>query len=503
MIVVRLALPADFAAWRAAARALLVRGVPPEQVAWVVEGDSSLFAPAEPDAYATSDAARARASEDRAERPLAVAAPPRVPEAFVDLAATAIAHSDPQRHGVLYRTLWRLARGEPKLLRHITDPDVATLLAHAKAVRRDAHKMKAFVRFVEIDDGASRGGVAADPLYLAWFEPEHHPVDLVAPFFVRRFAAMRFAIVTPHRSMQWDGAALSFGAGAAKPDAFAGSADDMARVWQTYYASIFNPARLNLRMMRQEMPQKYWKNLPEARLIPALVAQAGNAVEAMARRAPTAAKKRVPAPPKPVVEAVPAGSIAALRAAARDCTACPLWQPATQTVFGEGPDEARVFVLGEQPGDQEDLAGRPFVGPAGKLFDRALAEAGIVREALYVTNAVKHFKFEPRGKLRLHARANAAEQAACRRWLTAELAAIAPRWILCLGAMAAQAIFGKSFRLVAERGEWRELAPGTQAIATVHPSYLLRVPDARERARAYDAFVADLEKLARAMGRMS
>ncbi|MCQ4165068.1 UdgX family uracil-DNA binding protein [Tahibacter harae] len=200
---------------------------------------------------------------------------------------------------------------------------------------------------------------------------------------------------------------------------------------------------------------------------------------------PRASAKAAPAPP----------SIARLRAAARTCKACPLWQPATQTVFGEGPENARIMLIGESPGNQEDLAGHPFVGPASELLDRALAEAGVDRAQVYVTNVVKHFKYQLRGKRRLHARANAAEQAACRFWLDAELLRVQPARIVCLGAMAAQAIFGRSFRLLKQRGTWRDLPGGARGLATVHPSYLLRLRDAAERAEAYAAFVRDLRQL--------
>ncbi|MGF6711551.1 uracil-DNA glycosylase family protein [Luteibacter sp. W1I16] len=196
----------------------------------------------------------------------------------------------------------------------------------------------------------------------------------------------------------------------------------------------------------------------------------------------------------------PRGSITALRKQARECRACDLWKPATQTVFGEGPVRARIVVIGEQPGDQEDLAGKPFVGPAGKLFDRALDAAGIERGALYVTNAVKHFKFEPRGKVRLHKRANAEEQAACRPWLAAEIDRIDPKGIVCLGAMAAQAVFGASFRLMAERGRWIELADGRRGLATVHPSYLLRLPGHEAREQGFADFVRDLKQLKEVLG---
>lgn len=214
----------------------------------------------------------------------------------------------------------------------------------------------------------------------------------------------------------------------------------------------------------------------------------------MVENAPTIPKKKITPLQKAAAEA-PEGSLTALRRQARDCRACDLWRPATQTVFGEGPAHARIIVIGEQPGDQEDLAGKPFVGPAGKLFDRALDDAGIARDQLYVTNTVKHFKFEPRGKARLHKRADAREQAACRPWLAAEIDRIKPAAIVCLGAMAAQAVLGTSFRLMAQRGQWLELATGGKAMATVHPSYLLRLPGHDEREQAYAQFVQDVASM--------
>jgi DNA polymerase len=251
--------------------------------------------------------------------------------------------------------------------------------------------------------------------------------------------------------------------------------------------------------MRREMPVKYWKNLPEARLIPGLVRDALPRMQAMVDKQPTIPRKKV-TPLQKAVAAAPEGSITALRAQARECRACDLWKPATQTVFGEGPVHAKVIVIGEQPGDQEDLAGKPFVGPAGQLFDRALEAAGIERDLLYVTNTVKHFKFEPRGKVRLHKRANAEEQAACRPWLAAEIDRVQPEALVCLGAMAAQAVFGSSFRLMAQRGEWIELPDGRKAMATVHPSYLLRLPDVEAREAGYAEFVRDLGLMRNVLG---
>ena len=178
--------------------------------------------------------------------------------------------------------------------------------------------------------------------------------------------------------------------------------------------------------------------------------------------------------------------------AAKKCTACHLYKRATQTVFGEGPKHATMLLIGEQPGDYEDVAGKPFVGPAGKIMDRALEEAGIDRKDIYVTNAVKHFKWEPRGKRRIHQKPNSREIAACKPWLEAELRLVKPRLVVCLGATAGQAIFGPSFRVTRERGKVLSSKLAPRVVATVHPSSLLRQPDEESREREYAHFVSDL-----------
>ncbi|HXX42914.1 MAG TPA: UdgX family uracil-DNA binding protein [Chthoniobacterales bacterium] len=181
-----------------------------------------------------------------------------------------------------------------------------------------------------------------------------------------------------------------------------------------------------------------------------------------------------------------------LRDAARECTACPLYKNATQTVFGEGPRHASMMLIGEQPGDQEDVAGKPFVGPAGQIMNRALEEAGIDRAKVYVTNAVKHFKWEPRGKRRIHQKPNSREIAACRPWLEAELRLVRPRLVVAMGATAGQTLFGPSFRVTRDRGKVLSSKFGPKIVATVHPSSLLRQPDEEAREREYRNFVADL-----------
>jgi uracil-DNA glycosylase family protein len=192
-------------------------------------------------------------------------------------------------------------------------------------------------------------------------------------------------------------------------------------------------------------------------------------------------------------------TIPSLRDAAARCRACPLWKRGTQTVFGEGPEDARVLAVGEQPGNAEDLAGRPFVGPAGGLLSKALEAAGVDRSEVYVTNAVKHFKWEPAGKRRIHKKPNSLEIGACRPWLDAEIAAIEPEFILCLGATAAQALLGRQFRVSVDRGRLIEGAGGRRFLATVHPSSILRAPDDETRRVELHRFIADLKVLARAL----
>ena len=191
-------------------------------------------------------------------------------------------------------------------------------------------------------------------------------------------------------------------------------------------------------------------------------------------------------------------SLSAAREASKDCRACDLWQRGTQTVFGEGAAHARVMFVGEQPGDKEDLEGRPFVGPAGALLDKALVEAGVDRKQTYVTNAVKHFKWEARGKRRIHKKPNTIEIAACRRWLDAEIELVKPEVIVCLGATAAQGLLGKAFRVTQQRGKLQPFE-GRQILATVHPSSILRAPDDEARHREFANFVSDLRVVATAL----
>jgi uracil-DNA glycosylase len=454
MQTVILSEPDDFDAWRTAARALVSEGCAPDKMLWQEGAATDLFA-------------------QNAPLPETVATL-FVPRAFIELAHSAICHRDPERFALLYTLLWRLQRQRALIDDH-ADPLVRRVEELAKAVRRDIHKMRAFVRFREIATPSPADSDHTESRYVAWFEPEHHIVRTNAAFFVRRFASMKWSILTPELSIHWNGTVLTEGPGAQKSDAPDG--DPVEEVWKTYYSSIFNPARVKIGAMTKEMPRKYWKNMPETALIPGLIASAQARETGMIERQPTRSSGI---------------SLDRLSTEASACTRCPLWKPATQTVFGEGPDDAALMFVGEQPGDHEDLAGRPFIGPAGKLFDRALADAGIDRSRAYVTNAVKHFKYEPRGKRRIHAKPGAGEIEACRWWLEQERAIIRPKIIVALGATAARSVFGKVMAVGKSRGAAVALPDGSEAWVTIHPSFLLRLDNPELAKIEYERFVDDL-----------
>lgn len=458
-----------FEAWRDAARGLLSAGVPPEEVLWQRgEGAGDLFD--SPGAPLPKADATARIT---------------VPKGFLTLTRLALWHRDPERFARAYALLCAL-QDNPRLIHDRGDPRVAKLNAMAKEVGRDKHKMTAFVRFREIGEPD-----APRRRFAAWFEPSHFIVEPTAPFFAKRFGDMDWTIFTPDLTAHFEEGKLRFAPGAPKPPL---AEDDTETLWRTYFRSIFNPARVKLKAMQAEMPKKYWKNLPEADLIPEMVATARARAAGMAEAAPTLAPARAGRILHRLhnerEDVPPIDSEAEFRAALQGCRRCPLWENATQPVPGEGPLDAKLMFVGEQPGDQEDLTGRPFVGPAGRLFDEVLGEAGIDRSAAYVTNAVKHFKFKPRGKRRLHEPPNAHEIQHCRWWLDIERKRVQPGLIVALGATALESLTGNRKGLLKRRGSVEAADDGTPVFITVHPSFLLRLPDrvqqADERARFRD-----------------
>ena len=474
MPTAELAHETDFDGWRRAARAFRMAGVPPAEARFRVagsEGSDDLFGENDLSVVANGEGA-----------------PFSAPRAFVDLAEGVICHRSEDRFDLMYRLLWRL-KTEPDLMAVLFDPLVADARLRAKTVSRASHKMKAFVRFREAED-------AAGACWVAWFEPAHRVLERTAPFFARRFATMRWSILTPDGAAHWDSEALTFGPPATRDQAPA--EDEVEEFWRTYYTSTFNPARLRTQAMQSEMPKRYWKNLPEAALIPEMIAAAERRSNEMVARPspqPNARFVRALAPdaPSPTDLTAPApGDLNTLRDQVQGCRRCPLWRDATHGVCGEGPRQADLMVVGEQPGDPEDLADRPFVGPAGAVLDGALAEAGIDRASVFVTNAVRHFKHEVRGKRRLHKTPNAGEVKACRWWLDTERKLVRPKVVVALGATAALAVLGRKVSVLSERGQALAADDGTSVVVTVHPAYLLRVPDPAVRAAGRRDMIRDL-----------
>lgn len=455
-----------FAAWRAAARLAISHLIVPEDIEW--NGQGALFGGEALPKHAGGHAALVHPD-------------------FIALADSVIWHSAPERFSLLYRALWRLDQRDGAPLSQ-ADPLGHKLVLMAKSVKRDIHKMHAFVRFRELPSTEARRSFGA------WFEPEHDTLEPGSAFFVKRFADMDWLIATPKLTARFAGGVLSFEAGGVQPEL----PDDASEtLWATYFANIFNPARVKLEAMRSEMPKKYWRNLPETRLIPAMLADAEARVERM--------REAGASQPRPGAAAVSTRYRASLptvpdapqtldeaRQGAMQCRRCGLCEAATQTVWGEGNSSAQIMIVGEQAGDQEDLAGRPFIGPAGQLLRAAMSEAGLDPERTWLTNAVKHFKFTPRGKTRLHQNPNRGEIVHCRWWLGLELAFIQPQITLALGASAAFALTD-NYRPVSQRRGCIETGlHGGPVLISWHPAHILRTTDPALRTGLRKELVADL-----------
>jgi len=377
-----------------------------------------------------------------------------VPRALVALAEAAIQAREPERFGLLYRLVRRSQGGDP----YDDDPDYLRVRRLALRVRRETHRMQWLVRFRPV--GACHVG---------WFAPEEHVLDAVARAYASAYPYLPCSILTPDRAAHWMGAAPTFTQGIpadAVPDDVA-----LEEAWCARFADLFTGA-----------------TPPPAPNEPVFT-------DLRPPNRPTLAPVRLPTISSP--------ALARAAAEAAGCQRCALHAPATQTVFGEGPAGAAIMFIGEQPGDQEDIIGRPFVGPAGLLLDQALEEAGIDRRQVYVANAVKHFKYAPRGTRRIHQTPEPPEVEACRFWLEAERDAVRPKLIVLLGATAARAVLGRPVTIGRERGEVFDLPDGARGFITVHPSFLLRQPDEDSRARQYALFVTELRRAAGVAARLA
>jgi probable DNA metabolism protein len=457
----------DFESWRGGCLDLLRRGVPPSEVSWQGphEPQRSLFEGHEPGRTSLSCGA------------LGVNAP-HVSREFVRVSRAVIHHSAPERWGLCYRVLWRLTHDEPRVMQQATDPDIMVLHKMYREVSRDRHKMKAFVRFKRVEDAAG------EEHFVAWHRPDHYIVPLVAPFFADRFAGMRWTIMTPHESVSWDGEALHFGGGVTRREA--GDIDDeLEDVWKTYYRAIFNPARIKLKAMRAEMPMKHWPTMPETAVITDMLRESPERIAKMLRQQVPTATAWVPDDPEGLPE---------IERAMRRCGACELCGLCQGAVMGEGSAQARVVIIGEQPGDREDQRGRPWVGPAGELLDRALHAARLPRESCYLTNALKAFKHTERtpGR-RVHSSPVPGDITTCKPWLEAELAQVSPCVVVALGRSAGFALLGRKVVMRHDRGEHRTRFAQTTLLSW-HPAGILRSKDSGVVASRFDELVADLSR---------
>ncbi len=467
----------SFADWRNHARLLLQRGFSPEEVDLQ---DATQPATLALDLDLTSDAPHGEAFPT-----------PHTSKTFLELAEVVAVHRSPDRWNLLYRVLHRL-QSNRDLLKIEIDQDVARMRQMEHQVRRDLHKMHAFLRFRKVTPDAmeeaspfaGKSGTAitgsgtlmdAPEHFIAWYQPDHRILPLAVPFFAERFAPMHWTILTPDESATWDPKTRQAAFYAGLPREAAPAEDELEELWRSYYSSIYNPARLNPGVMRQEMPVRYWKNLPEVSILPSLITQSASRVTTMVKAQES---KPSAAPFVPAEHTLPL-----IQSALPTCKGCDLYLHATQVVPGVGSlsqimqRAASLMLVGEQPGDQEDRKGLPFVGPAGRILDKVFEELNISRESIYLTNAVKHFKFVQRGKLRLHQNPRMSEISACRPWLLAEIDAVRPRVILCLGASASKSLLGGTFALMRDHGKVLASPYASQIIATIHPSAVLRARD--------------------------
>ncbi|ANN65565.1 UdgX family uracil-DNA binding protein [Bordetella bronchialis] len=488
--------------WREQALRALAAGWPPETLTWA-EHATAQDATAEQMAldYMPSSAPgggpaatklaepgpdKSRPGADDPVRPRADAsgdASVRISRTLAALLQDAALYRSPQRWAFLYRVLWRWRQGD-RSVESAADEDGARLHAMVKAVRRAKHDMIAYVRF-------HRRPADAVPEYMAWYEPEHDVLAYAADHFAARMGASSWLIGTPRGAALWDGRTLRLSDAPADAASIrAAAAGDQAEpLWLAYYKSIFNPARLNENALQRQMPVRFWKGLPEGPLIPGMIAAARNGARRVAQADAVGAMdgRRI------AVDARQAQPRRTAPSSLDACRRCELWRHATQAVPGQGPATARVMLVGEQPGDQEDLAGRVFVGPAGQVLDEALVRAGVPRDAVFLTNAVKHFKWLPRGKRRLHKTPAQQEVEACAHWLDEELARVRPAVIVTLGATALGAIL----RHKASMKDYLDTPVrlgDAWLVATWHPSYALRVNDAAARGKIVEGIAAAIER---------
>lgn len=452
----------DFESWRAVARQLIAERVSPGEVRLLdCDQDSALW---------TAEFANGRS-------PL-VTNTIMVPRHFIDLGRYVARHLNPQRWQLLYSALWRLQQ-DRDLFKLESDNEIGTLRLMEQQVRRDVNRMQESMRFQRIERERKE-------YLVAWHRPDYPIVELAAPFFAERFSAMRWSILTPYRSAYWEPAAKKLQFGKGVPRFTPPQTDELEELWLRASRSVFDPVHASAKAT--PIPPVVVQGISEAEFAPPLFKKAPERVQQPIAQTQYSSSAALFLPNNT--------ELPVLKEAVQRCQGCELHRCATQAVFGLGPVSARIVLVGEQPGNDEDLAGKPFVGPAGKLLDRALAEAGIERESVYITNAVKHFKFERRGIKRIHRTPEMKEITACRPWLEAELKAVKPEIIVCMGATAMKSLLNLQNMLMKHRGQIFRSPYAEKVIVTVHPSAILRVKDPMASEQLFQTLCRDL-RLAR------
>ncbi len=456
MILVRI--DPHFSSWRDKARQLLSQKIHFDHVEWTEDDQGFSFGERWQD--------------------IEVKVTPNVSREFLELAFQVSAFRDPSTWSLLYRSLYRLVYEEKRLLENPLDQDVMEMEARARLVSRDVHKMKAFVRFKEVQN--EEGTV-----YMAWHNPDHRIMRLAAPFFKDRFNGMKWVIMTSDETASWDGEELTYSEGV--PREKAPTDDTMEDLWKTYYKAIFNPARIKIAAMKKELPVRHWKTLPETELITSLIQDAPQRLEEFYESQRSAGS----------VKEQNFNTIEELNVSLAQCRACGICEKATAPVPGFGPLNPKIMIIGEQPGNEEDLQGKPFMGPAGEVLNKALESVGIERDGLYLTNAVKGFKYIPKSNMRWHKGASITELTTCKSWLKKEIEIVKPEMIVCLGRSAALSIVGKMVKIEDTRGKFFESAYAKHTIILPHPAAILR--DREDKEEAFRDFVADFELISSAI----
>lgn len=451
-------LPDDPIEWRRAAGALLGSGLAPSEVQLLTENETGLFV-----------------------EPLPMRDPPvSVNPAFRKLLHLLLYATSSERHEIAYGVLWRMTHGEPHLLSQPGDPLTARARLLEQAVRREAHKTKSFVRFKTAEDGT----------LVAFHRPTHRVLRLVQDFFCERFAVERFTIMTPHESLHWDGARAQFGPGTvsrragrtnSRPHPLPSASDDEAEgLWLTYYAAIFNPARIKTRAMKAQMPMKHWPTLSETRLIPTLIKEGPARVLSMEAQCPTSARSL----------ALATQTLDDLQDGLRSCDVCPHRLSRNQgcvlrsdrAVPGSGPAQPRLVIVSEQPDVADKGDAHPVLGTGGEVLERALRRAKIRQDEVWLTNAVKHAHYETTAaseRRYLRPRPDTIER--CRPWLERELRLLGPAPVVCLGRSAALSVLGRRARVSEARtGSFTGLGDRATRV-THHPAEALRRPEDRRR----------------------